>query len=62
MIAKQQTRMIAKQTNTEQNKQENDRYMHGKLKKETKPQEIFKNEGPPPIRNVRGEQKQNKTN
>ena len=33
MIAKQQTRMIAKQTNKEQNKQEKDRYMHGKLKK-----------------------------
>ena len=32
------------------------------IRPETKPQEIFKNEGPPPIRNVRGEQKQNKTN
>ena len=37
--------------------------LHAKqTKPETKPQEMFENEGPPPIRNVRGEQKQNKTN
>ena len=42
MIAKQQTRMIAKQTNKEQNKQQKDRYMHGKLKKRQSHREYLK--------------------